>query len=262
MVTHELLAEETINQLIQQINKEKNLLFFSYLTQRRDSALFIGQYVEGHLTAVLGYISNFPFPAFSFYCVNVNEVYVPELMTFTREVTELDHKIICGTILGTKELELFEAHNLLKNPPQTFLSMKHVDESNLLDSTISKRVIEEEFQNITRFLHEGGMKFFMSEELIRCPFYGVKEENQFIAAGGFHFYDRSYVELGNIYTHPEYRGRGLGKKLTSELTHLGIELTSDIYLGVLGDNLPAIRLYKDLGYETAAQVSIVDFSLA
>jgi predicted GNAT family acetyltransferase len=55
--------------------------------------------------------------------------------------------------------------------------------------------------------------------------------------------------LGNITTHPDYRGRGYGrivtagvcKSLLSEIDHIG--------LNVKADNASAIRCYEKLGFE-------------
>jgi ribosomal protein S18 acetylase RimI-like enzyme len=80
--------------------------------------------------------------------------------------------------------------------------------------------------------------------------------------GGYHFYDSQLVELGNIVTRLDYRGRGLAKLITSELTQLGKKLSPDVYLGVLADNLPAVRVYEGLGYQTIMELSIVNFTLS
>ncbi|MEH7114726.1 GNAT family N-acetyltransferase [Neobacillus niacini] len=106
------------------------------------------------------------------------------------------------------------------------------------------------------------MRFFTKSELENCPFLGVKEGENFISVGGYHFYDSKLVELGNIVTRLDCRGRGLAKHLTSELTYLGKKLSPDVYLGVLADNLPAVRVYEGLGYGIAAELSIVNFTLS
>ncbi|WP_261178679.1 GNAT family N-acetyltransferase [Anaerobacillus sp. CMMVII] len=106
------------------------------------------------------------------------------------------------------------------------------------------------------------MRFFTKSELENCPFLGIKEGNDFIAVGGYHFYDSQLVELGNIVTRLDCRGRGLAKHITSELTHLGKKLSPDVYLGVLADNLPAVQVYEGLGYQAMEELSIVNFTLS
>jgi hypothetical protein len=66
MISHRLLTHETIIQLIDPIDRDHHLLFYSYLTQRKEKVKFIGQFVDNHLTAVLAYLSGLPFLPFLF----------------------------------------------------------------------------------------------------------------------------------------------------------------------------------------------------
>jgi ribosomal protein S18 acetylase RimI-like enzyme len=140
--------------------------------------------------------------------------------------------------------------------------MKLLDQTKLPESNITELVKEDEFSEVIDFLRKGEMRFFTRNELERCPFLGIKDGKDFIAVGGFHFYDPQLVELGNIVTRPDYRGKGLAKLLTCQLTHLGKQLSSDVYLCVLAENLPAVHVYEGLGYQTMAELSIVDFTLS
>jgi ribosomal protein S18 acetylase RimI-like enzyme len=262
MISHRLLTHETIVQLIDPIDRDQHLLFYSYLTQRKEKALFFGQYVDNQLTAVLAYLSELSFPAFSFYCTNQQEVHFPELIAFTRDTIQLEENAICSTILCQRDFQLFKSFGLIVGTPQRFLTMKHLDQSKLLKTNLTELVKEDEFSEVINFLRKGEMRFFTRSELERCPFLGIKDGRDFIAVGGFHFYDSQLVELGNIVTRPDYRGKGLAKLLTSQLTQLGKQLSSEVYLGVLAENLPAVHVYESLGYQTTTELSIVDFTLS
>ncbi|WP_147535633.1 GNAT family N-acetyltransferase [Bacillus marasmi] len=262
MISHRLLTHDTIIELLPHISPDQDLLFYSYLVQRREKALFICQFVEEKLTAILAYFSELSFPAFSFFRLEENNIFFPDLVAFTSETIKLDENAVCGTILCQRDLELFQSFGLIRGTPQRFLTMKHQDESKLLDSQITEKVREYEFSKVIDFLHKGGMKFFTKNELEYCPFLGVKEGEAFVSVGGYHFYDSKLVELGNIVTRLDYRGRGLAKHLTSELTQLGKKLSPDVYLGVFADNLPAVRVYESLGYGITAELSIVNFTLS
>ncbi|MGG4219071.1 GNAT family N-acetyltransferase [Paenibacillus jamilae] len=238
------------------------MLFYSYLTQRKEQAQFVGQYVNDKLTAVLAYFWGLSFPAFSFYCINRGRLDFPALIAFTEETIQLKKNTVCGTILCDRDLQLFQSYGLITGNPQRFLTMKHMDSSRLLDSNWAELVKENDLSDIVDLLRNGGMKFFTKSELEQYPFLGIKEGDHFTAVGGFHFYDSKLVELGNIYTSPAYRGKGLAKHLASQLTQLGRSLVSDVYLGVLKENQAAVHLYKDLGYEVTAEQAIVDFKLS
>ncbi|CEG26223.1 hypothetical protein [Bacillus sp. B-jedd] len=61
MVSHQLLTHDNISGLLPHINPERYLLFYSYLTQRKEKALFICQFVDDNLTAILAYFSELSF---------------------------------------------------------------------------------------------------------------------------------------------------------------------------------------------------------
>lgn len=54
----------------------------------------------------------------------------------------------------------------------------------------------------------------------------------------------------NIVVHPHYRGHGIGKRIVHELARWSRDQGADrLYLQVIADNVPAIRLYSGAGYE-------------
>ena len=55
--------------------------------------------------------------------------------------------------------------------------------------------------------------------------------------------------MGNIVTHPDYRGRGFGTVVTVGLCRSLAGLVDNIGLNVKADNIPAIKLYEKLGFE-------------
>ena len=55
---------------------------------------------------------------------------------------------------------------------------------------------------------------------------------------------------GNIATHPAHRGRGLGTKVTAALCKRLLLTVDAIGLNVRTGNVPAIRAYEKLGFET------------
>ncbi|WP_102272301.1 GNAT family N-acetyltransferase [Cytobacillus massiliigabonensis] len=262
MLSHRLLTHDKIFDLLPHIHADQNLLFYSYLTQRKERAQYICQFVNQQLTAVLAYLNELSFPAFSFFRVEEQDIFFPELIAFTRETIKLNENAVCGTILSHQDLLLFQSFGLIKGNPQRFFTMKHQDELKLLDSLSAEKISENEYSKVIDFLHRSEMKFFTRGEIENCPFLGIKEGEDFVAVGGFHFYDSQLVELGNIVTRIDYRGRGLAKLITSELTHLGKKISPDVYLGVLADNTPAVRVYEGLGYQTTMELSIVNFTLS
>jgi GNAT superfamily N-acetyltransferase len=87
-------------------------------------------------------------------------------------------------------------------------------------------------------------------------FYGIREGKGLVAAGGTHVIARPYgiAVLGNIFTHPERRGRGCAQAITSALVaELLAQGCQDIVLNVDVDNAPALRVYTKLGFQPHAR---------
>src|SRR6185436_10722711 len=94
--------------------------------------------------------------------------------------------------------------------------------------------------------------FFLPSMLHDGIYYGIYEDDCLVALAGTHVLARdvSVAALGNIYTRPDRRGRGLASAVTSavarDLLHMGI---ATVVLNVREDNHPAIHVYERLGFE-------------
>lgn len=97
---------------------------------------------------------------------------------------------------------------------------------------------------------------FVPDQLTHGVFYGVRDGDALLAAGGTHVVARQarVAAVGNIYTRPEARGRGYGAVVTAavvaDLSGHGIE---EIVLNVAADNQGAARIYERLGFREHCQ---------
>ena len=105
---------------------------------------------------------------------------------------------------------------------------------------------------LTQLFTLGGGLAFSPEQIARGVFYGILVEGRIVAVAGTHLVSPTYsvAAMGNIFVHPDYRGRGYGTATTSavanELLQRGIR---DVVLNVAQDNAPAIHVYEKLGFE-------------
>jgi RimJ/RimL family protein N-acetyltransferase len=97
--------------------------------------------------------------------------------------------------------------------------------------------------------------WFVPRMLETGLYQGIRREGRLVSVAGVHVYSPRYrvAALGNITTHPDWRGRGLGTrasaKLCKTLTNAGIE---HIGLNVRADNVAALSCYERLGFRWAA----------
>ena len=98
----------------------------------------------------------------------------------------------------------------------------------------------------------GGGDAFRQRSLEHGVFYGVFGAGRLISVAGTHIVsdDEHIAALGNVMTHPDYRGQGLATVATSavceQLLEHGIKL---IGLSVSRSNDAAIRVYEKLGFK-------------
>jgi len=79
---------------------------------------------------------------------------------------------------------------------------------------------------------------------------GIAAGGELVAAGGIHLIDRRHgvTALGNVFTHPRHRRRGLARRVMSTLCHRLLAEVDVIGLNVRRDNTAARALYHDLGF--------------
>jgi RimJ/RimL family protein N-acetyltransferase len=98
----------------------------------------------------------------------------------------------------------------------------------------------------------GGGDAFRQRSLELGVFYGIFEDERLVSVAGTHIVSDAerIAALGNVMTHPDYRGRGLATMATSavceELFMRGIET---IGLSVSRSNEAAIRVYEKIGFK-------------
>lgn len=85
-------------------------------------------------------------------------------------------------------------------------------------------------------------------------YYGIEQEGKLVSAAGVHVYSPRYrvAALGNIATHPDYRGQGLASRVTARCCRSLLQEVDHLGLNVLAENLPAGACYRKLGFETIA----------
>ena len=82
-------------------------------------------------------------------------------------------------------------------------------------------------------------------------YFGANVGERLVAVAGTHAVSPTHgvAVVGNVYTHPRYRGRGLGALVTSAVTAAVIEACPLVVLSVDPRNRAAARAYQRLGYE-------------
>ena len=82
----------------------------------------------------------------------------------------------------------------------------------------------------------------------RCKVYGVYVGDRLASRASVCVSLPEVWVISDVYTHPEYRGRGMATYLTAYVTSLANDAGATPILSVLESNTPAVKAYRKIGY--------------
>ena len=115
----------------------------------------------------------------------------------------------------------------------------------------ARRLHAADIEELNTLYFWGGADYFTTAQLERGVYYACESDGHLVAAAGTHVVAPEYgvAAVGNVYTHPDYRKRGLATActgaVTAELLDMGCQ---SVVLNVWQDNQPALRAYGKLGF--------------
>jgi ribosomal protein S18 acetylase RimI-like enzyme len=123
----------------------------------------------------------------------------------------------------------------------------------------AERLTAQDLAELNRIYRMASASAFAAYQLESGIFYGIKINGRLIATAGTHVISPSQriVAVGNVFTHPHFRGRGYAQAVTGAVTAEALrgfgpdepgQPQALAILNVRADNAPAIRAYTKLGY--------------
>lgn len=103
---------------------------------------------------------------------------------------------------------------------------------------------------------EGGPSYYVAEHIDNGVYRGLVTEGRLVAVAGTHVVSRheGVAVVGNVFTHPAYRGRGFATAVTGAVTETLLEFCDHVVLTVDPNNRPAVAAYERLGFAEACQL--------
>lgn len=92
--------------------------------------------------------------------------------------------------------------------------------------------------------------FFIPELLDSGYYGGIRVDGALVAIAGVHVLSETYgvAAIGNVFTHPDHRGRGLASALTATVAHRLLPVAPMVGLNVQTTNVAARTVYERLGF--------------
>ncbi len=103
---------------------------------------------------------------------------------------------------------------------------------------------------------EGGPAAYRESHLVDGAYHGVFVGGDLVSIAGTHAVSRAErtAVVGNVFTHPRYRGRGLATIATSAVTSELLSYCDLVVLTVETKNDPAVAIYTKLGYQAVCSL--------
>ncbi len=87
-------------------------------------------------------------------------------------------------------------------------------------------------------------------------YFGWFEDGRLAAMAGERMHAGTLREVSGICTHPDFRGRGLARRLTLKLIHREMQRGETPFLHVMGDNSTARSLYRKMGFRDYCETTL------
>jgi ribosomal protein S18 acetylase RimI-like enzyme len=121
----------------------------------------------------------------------------------------------------------------------------------------ARRMVGRDVRTInTLYRTDGVPSFYSSRQIEDSVYFGIERDGALVAIAGTHVISAvsGIAVVGNVYTHPQYRGQHLAQITTSAVTERLLKTCREVVLSVDPTNKPAVRAYERLGYVEVARL--------
>jgi ribosomal protein S18 acetylase RimI-like enzyme len=152
---------------------------------------------------------------------------------------------------------LLESHNLWR--PQTMLRMQ-LDRAAFKpppDISHVRRLVDADASELNRLysIEEEGLRY-SGRQVRDGVYFGVFFRNRLVSAAGTHIHSTSegVAVIGNVFTHPDFRGRGYGTAVTAAVAAQVLQRCELVVLNVDPANRTARHIYEQLGFRDGTRL--------
>lgn len=153
--------------------------------------------------------------------------------------------------LSPNLIDIFGKQNIIESYGPHYKMALKKNPIKIIDDNI-KRLTINDIQIISDFYATAYPDNWFDKRMLETQkYFGYFAENKLVGIAGIHVYSEEYkvAALGNIATHPDFRGRQIAYKLTSQLCLDLMQSVNYIGLNVKSDNIAAISCFRKIGFE-------------
>jgi len=121
----------------------------------------------------------------------------------------------------------------------------------------ARRMVGRDVRTINNLYRTDGVpSFYSSRQIEDSVYFGIERDERLVSIAGTHVISAvsEIAVIGNVYTHPQYRGQHLAQITTSAVTERLLKTCREVVLSVDPTNKAAVRAYERLGYVEVARL--------
>lgn len=97
---------------------------------------------------------------------------------------------------------------------------------------------------------------FLPRTIEMGQYWGLRQDGQLVAMAGERLHLTGFCEISAACTHPDYRGRGYGSRLTTKVAETIIARGEIPFLHVAPTNEVARKIYEKLGFRLRKEIQL------
>ena len=134
----------------------------------------------------------------------------------------------------------------------TRMILRHPEKILALDCHDVIALSESDLEDIETLYRESYPENWFDPSMLKShAYFGIRKNGRLVSIAGVHVFSEQYqvAALGNITTHPLWRGEGLGMRTSARVCQALAGKVKIIGLNVKTHNFSAIQCYRKLGFE-------------
>lgn len=146
-------------------------------------------------------------------------------------------------------------HNVWRPQTMVRMQLKRKDFNPPPTNPAVRLLIEADAAELNRLYNEESVRY-TGLQIVEGIYYGAFHRGRLVAAAGTHIYSRleGVAVIGNVFTHQDFRGRGLGTAVTAAVAAHLMDSCDLIVLNVDPANRTARHVYSQLGFKDTGRL--------